>query len=88
MKARLEHAKNAGYVLRYELPWWLAVLWVLGLQMWCPLPIDECFLVLAVVVTLAVPRYRRTLAYVWKYTRASAPAPCALDGCDCHLYAA
>lgn len=47
------------------LPLWLRVLYILGVQVWCPLPIDEAFLLLAIVATLCVPAYRRTLARAW-----------------------
>ena len=46
-------------------PWWLRCLYILGIQAWCPLPIDEAFLALAVGVTLCVPRYRTILRAAW-----------------------
>lgn len=49
-----------------DLPIWLRVLYVLGVQVWCPLPIDEAFLALAILATLCVPAYRRTLAAAWR----------------------
>jgi hypothetical protein len=48
------------------LPIWLRVLYILGVQVWCPLPIDEAFLILAILATLCVPAYRAALAAAWR----------------------
>lgn len=47
-------------------PWWLRVLYILGVQAWCPLPIDEVFLCIAVGITLCVPAYRRAAHAAWQ----------------------
>jgi hypothetical protein len=65
------HALRAGKALAFtrdHFPLWLRVLYILGVQVWCILPIDECFLALALAITFAVPRYRRELRRAWSAT--------------------